>query len=400
MTNEIAAMWLSEMKGMTPLKCYALFQCLESLKEVVDLSCKQINDYLGASLKDRHIQKVQAEAFYQHLKKLGTYEQRMERLGKDQFVLTPDHKAFPPLLRELEDCPTVLYARSGLISQGFSFPELNVGVVGSRRCTLYGKDTATKLSGELAEQGVGVISGLAYGIDVAAHRGALAKGGFTVAVLGGGLNQCYPKQHIKVFEEIAAKGMLISEEWFETATESYMFPKRNRIISGISHGVLVVEAAKKSGSLITADFALEQNRDVYAVPGRILDPKSAGSNGLIRQGAKAVFDVEDILEEYMRSGHSTQCEKEQSEKKLEEKEKIVYSCISYEPVHQETIMMLIQDMVEMETGHEEIKGHQAISLGRELVDITADDVTISLMVLELKGLIKKISGCYYARSEE
>ncbi len=417
--REVAAMWLSELKGMTPMKCYAFFQSIDHIEDLPKYHVSKLNQILHKHFQDRSIAYIDEEEYKKHLDSISLYQERVENLLPDQHILLPDHPYFPEQLKNIPDCPIVLYARSkwlarliesdpsclnALENKKFSnqdmnvaslkaigLPRINIGIVGARRCTLYAKDASYKLAKELAQAGFGIISGLAYGVDVAAHKGALKTGGFTMAVLGGGLDECYPPSHQALFQEISEKGMLVSEEWFGRKTEPYMFPKRNRIISGISRGVLVVEAAKKSGSLITVDFALEQGRDVYAVCGRILDPKAFGSNDLIRQGAKPVFSSQDIIADYENTSEISPIELGQSEKKLEEKEKIVYSCISYEPVHEFEIIDQINRMIENRTGEAEVFPNRSFN---------QEDITITLMILELKGLIRKISGCYYARSED
>jgi DNA processing protein len=172
-----------------------------------------------------------------------------------------------------------------------------VAVIGSRAASDYGRRVAAMLAGELAGQGLTVVSGAAYGIDAAAHRGALAAGGRTAAVLGCGVDVAYPRTHADLLREIAGQGVLLSEYPLGTRPEGFRFPARNRIISGLVQGVVVVEATEKSGSLITARLALDQGREVFAVPGRIDSPKSAGTHRLIQQGARLVQTVQDIFDE-------------------------------------------------------------------------------------------------------
>ncbi|MBN2221237.1 MAG: DNA-processing protein DprA, partial [Vallitaleaceae bacterium] len=272
-------------------------------------------------------------------------------------------------LKNIADSPLVLYAQ-GKIEK----TKLGIGIVGSRRCSDYGRKVSNFLAKELASYGVNIISGLAFGIDKAAHIGALQADGYTTAVLGGGIHACYPKEHQKLFDEIKEKGCILSEEMYGCETKPFMFPKRNRIISGISHGVLIVEAAKKSGSLITADFALEQGKEVFTIPHRLFDGFAEGSNNLTRQGAKMVYCAEDILQEFVQFDKKIKENNEKIEKELDEMEKIVYSCISYEPSHIENIFGKINGT-------------------------TMEDLHYYLLLLEMKGLIHKKSGCYYARSE-
>jgi DNA processing protein len=216
---------------------------------------------------------------------------RCERQGIA--ILTWDHPAYPALLRNIPDPPLLLYAKgnSGCLSQP------GIGVVGARAATSYGQQIARSLSGQLARRGMVIISGFALGVDAAAHLGALQAGGRTIAVLGNGLDVIYPSQNRNLFDKIAETGTLISEYPLGTKPDGFRFPARNRIISGLSLGVLVVEAAKRSGSLITARQALDQGREVFAVPGRVDSWKSEGTHRLLQEGAKLVHRAEDILEE-------------------------------------------------------------------------------------------------------
>lgn len=202
--------------------------------------------------------------------------------------------SYPARLLTIYDFPPLLYVRGELRAD-----EACVAVVGSRAASTYGRYTAGRLSRELAMRGVTVVSGLARGIDTAAHQGTLAGKGRTIAVLGCGLDVTYPRENGELLEEIARRGAAITEYPFGTPPSATHFPARNRIISGLSLGVMVVEATEKSGSLITARLALEQGRDVFAVPGSIDAAGSRGTNRLIREGAKLVSSVDDILEEIL-----------------------------------------------------------------------------------------------------
>jgi len=186
----------------------------------------------------------------------------------------------------------VLYCYGDMVGS-----QCHIAMVGSRKATAYGKTTAKSLAQELAVRGISVVSGMARGIDTAAHLGALEGGGRTVAVLGSGLERVYPAENLKLFERIAENGAVISEFTLDSEPEPHHFPQRNRIISGMSLGTVVVEAAKRSGSLITARLAAEQGREVYAVPGSIHAATAQGTHNLIRQGAKLVENAEDIIEE-------------------------------------------------------------------------------------------------------
>lgn len=207
-------------------------------------------------------------------------------------IITHLNELYPANLINVYDRPAFLYVRGNLKKD-----DINIAIVGSRLASTYGKYTTEKISRELAYKGTTIVSGMARGIDSAAHRGALAAQGRTIAVLGSGLDIVYPPENKKLFDTIIENGAAISEFPLGTPPRSNNFPARNRIISGMSYGVLVVEAGEKSGSLITARLALEQGREVFAVPGPIYSGLAKGPAQLIKQGAKLVMNVGDILEE-------------------------------------------------------------------------------------------------------
>ncbi|MBL8131140.1 MAG: DNA-protecting protein DprA [Anaerolineae bacterium] len=198
---------------------------------------------------------------------------------------------YPAALRMLPDAPPLLYARGSLLPGD----DKAVAIVGTRKSSAYGREVARHLAGRLAAAGVTIVSGLAHGIDASAHHAALEVGGRTIAILGCGIDQVYPRDHAALARQITERGAVLTEFPLGSQPEGRHFPRRNRIISGVSLGVIVVEAPEKSGALITAAFALEQGRDVYAVPGSIFSAGSKGCHRLIQDGARAVVDVEDIL---------------------------------------------------------------------------------------------------------
>lgn len=218
----------------------------------------------------------------------------LARLAKaDVSVLTWADAAFPPLLRQIPSPPICLYMRGRLETSD----ELAVAIVGTRNATDYGRSVTHRLASDLAAAGVTVVSGLARGIDAVAHRAALEVGGRTLAVFGCGLDIIYPSEHRRLAAEAAAQGALISEYPLGRQPAADQFPVRNRLISGLSLGVVITESQERSGALITAEFASQQGRDVFAVPGSILNRSSAGPHRLIQDGAKLVMNVEDILSE-------------------------------------------------------------------------------------------------------
>ena len=208
-------------------------------------------------------------------------------------VITFLDKAYPKNLKNIYDPPMVLYLKGEVLPED----NINVAIDGSRLASPYGIQTADRLAFELSSKGITVTSGLARGIDSSAHKGALKGKGRTLAVLGSGILNIYPKEHIKLAEEISERGAIVSEFPIESTPERRNFPRRNRIISGLSLGVVVVEAAEKSGALITGDIALEQGRDVFSIPGKIDSVTSKGTHKLIKQGAKLIETADDILEE-------------------------------------------------------------------------------------------------------
>jgi DNA processing protein len=223
------------------------------------------------------------------------FAREIERLQATEVSLTTlEDAGYPEVLRWIPEPPPVLYIWGTLRHED----SLAVAVVGSRKPSPYGQLAAQRLSTELAQYGFTVVSGLARGVDSLAHHGALQAGGRTIAVLGSGINVVYPPEHRRLYEAIRNQGAVVSEFPFDTKPDRWNFPRRNRIISGLALGTLVVEASDQSGSLHTARHALEQGREVFAVPGRIDLPSSRGTNHLIKRGAKLVEGIDDMLEEF------------------------------------------------------------------------------------------------------
>jgi DNA processing protein len=248
-------------------------------------------------------------------------------------LLTDADPTYPPMLREIHDPPGVLFIRGRLLPED----ALAIAIVGSRHASHYGLTVAEQLAGSLARAGLTIVSGLARGIDGAAHRGALAAGGRTLAVLGSGLDNIYPPEHAALAADVAAHGALISEAPPHSPPVAGAFPQRNRIITGLSLGVIVVEASVKSGALISARHAMEQGREVFAVPGRIDNRLAHGCHRLIRDGAKLVETADDVLEELgplvqpimTTAGQEI---RDPAELKLNEQESAVLACLGSEPI--------------------------------------------------------------------
>ena len=279
---------------------------------------------------------------------------------------------YPARLLQIPDHPYGLYVKGNLPDEG----KKKAAIVGARRCTPYGEKYAVDFGRALAERGVDIISGMARGIDGMGHRGALLGKGETYAVLGSGVDVCYPREHIGLYVDILEQGGgILSELPPGTPPYSQNFPARNRIISGLSDAVLVMEAGKKSGSLITVDLALEQGRDIYALPGPVNSSLSNGCNRLIRQGAGILLSPEELLEEWGLMGKREGCEGEEedkNEKMLETDEKLVYACLGLFP-----------------------KGIERIAAETRL---EARAVMELLVSLQLQGYVREISKNQYIRS--
>lgn len=248
-------------------------------------------------------------------------------------VLLFNDSAYPPRLRQIETAPPFLTVKGRLdLLQCPLF-----AIVGARNASAMGKKMAYGLSQGMGQEGWGIASGLARGIDTAAHQGSLQTG--TVAILAGGIETIYPEENATLYHKIAEEGILVAESPFGTAPHATLFPRRNRIVSGVSQGLLVVEAAFKSGSLLTASYALEQGRDVFAIPGHPLDPRARGCNQLIKQGATLVERIEDITRELIpqvaleKPGELLVFEEESSSVSLEKIRPLIYENLSIVPIH-------------------------------------------------------------------
>jgi DNA processing protein len=246
--------------------------------------------------------------------------------------------------------------------------EWAVAIVGTRGVTAYGRQITAELASSLARRGVTVVSGLARGVDAEAHKACLAAGGRTLAVLGCGLDQIYPPEHRQLADRVISSGALISDYAPGTAPDGVNFPPRNRIISGLSLAVIVVEAGERSGALITAEFAAEQGREVFAVPGNINAPKSAGTNRLIHQGARPLLSVEDVLEALDLTSLS-QHRAARTVLPKDEVESRLLSVLGKEPVHVDEI--------------------------RDQVSMPIEKVTATLALMELKGMVRQVGGMHY-----
>lgn len=269
---------------------------------------------------------------------IGSYQ---KLLDKQVIFIHPDCADYPERLRVIPDSPMGLYLKG-------HFPEKEkkaIAIIGARNCTRYGKEMARFFGRELSKCGISIISGLARGIDGMAHEGAIEAGGYTLGVLGCGIDRIYPEENYRLFMQMEKTGGILSESNIGIRPVAGLFPQRNRLIAGLSDGILVVEAMEKSGTFITVDQGLEQGKDIFALPGRVMDIKSAGCNNLIKLGAHMVTEVSDILEvlnvdkqEVPELSRNTRLESVEKKISLAPLEKMVYSCLQIEPKYLDDII--------------------------------------------------------------
>jgi DNA processing protein len=294
----------------------------------------------------------------------------LERLEQARVrVMSWDDADYPPNLREVYNAPPVLYVRGRIEKRD----EWAVAVVGTRRASMYGKEAARMLGAGLAHAGVTVVSGMAIGIDTVAHRACLDAGGRTIAVLGCGVDVVYPQRNARLAGEIMGRGALVSEYALGTRPDARNFPPRNRIISGLTLGTVVVEAGFASGARITADFAAEQGREVFAVPGSVFARASRGTNKLIQEGAKLVRNVADVLEELNLTMVSEQAQA-RAVIPENETEATLLVHLSGDPVHIDEL--------------------------RRVVQLPIAQVSSTLALMELKGMIRQVGGMNYVLARE
>lgn len=352
--------WLQNIPGIGRKKTAALLQNFASPSDIFDAKEAELVKIQGISRKD-----VKNIITSRNPEKIREDYRQMEKRGIG--FVTAGEETFPERLRHIYDAPYSLYYRGSMPPDS----KKAVAIVGARDCSPYGREVASCLGRELANAGFLVISGLARGIDVCAHKGALSALGATYAIMGCGIDICYPPSHIETYMQIMGTGGILSEYPVGTPAYPGLFPERNRIISGLSDGIIVVEAKERSGSLISAELALEQGRDVFAVPGRIKDALSAGTNRLISQGAVPVTDVKDVIE-YYGMELSVPCpEVKKNNSLLEKEETMVYASLSLMPRH--------IDEVAKECG------------------LSVTDTMKVLIQLECEGLIRQDIPCYYSK---
>lgn len=382
--------WLTIKPMMNPTKITWLWERFATIKDIYEET--EYNDIAG--IGDKEI----GELRNKDLTDAKRVVEKTERAGAK--ILTFEDINFPDMLRNIIDPPYVLYIKGEIMNWDRL---LTIGVVGTRRCSAYGRLATKEISGDMAKSGITVVSGMARGLDSEAAWAAIQSGGKTIAVLGSGIDVIYPRENEKLYSEICEHGAVITEYPPGSEPLPGHFPERNRIIAGLSKGVLVTEAPLKSGALITARIALDNGRDVFAVPGRFDDPQYKGSNKLIQQCAKLVMSAEDIIEEYpyavqllkppkIRVVIKTQTmpgyesEEISAEAKLiQNEQKISIESKKYaflKPEEKEIIQILIEENMHIDC--------IARKLGK-----SAEEINPTLTMLEIKALIKKLPGNNY-----
>ena len=363
MTAQDLRYWVgfNKVRGIAAARFRALLDYFGDLETAWNAS---VHDLRQAGLDKRSVDNLLAA------RKALDLDEELKSLEKANVdVLTWEDETYPANLREIYNAPPVLYVRGQIEKRD----EWAVAVVGTRRASVYGKEAARMLGTGLAQAGVTVVSGLALGIDTMAHRACLDAGGRTIAVLGCGVDVNYPARNGRLAAEIARRGAVVSDYAMGTPPDGRNFPPRNRIISGLTLGTVVVEADLSSGARITADFAAEQGREVFAVPGNVFARGSRGTNHLIQQGAKLVCSVADVLEELNLTMVSEQAQaravipENATEAKLLEH-------LSAEPTHVD-------------------------ALGRS-VRLPISQVTSTLALMELKGMVRQTGGMSYVLARE
>lgn len=352
--------WLAfnSVKGIGPIRLRTLRQHFGDLERAWHAS--------ESELKQAGLDRRSRASLLETRDAIDLYELERQLDATGAAALTLDDPDYPALLRELPDAPPVLYVKGTLVEAD----RWAVAFVGTRRATVYGRDITYQLVTPLIHAGITIISGLALGIDAAAHKAALESGGRTIAVLGCGIDVVYPPEHRRLAEAITRNGALVTEFPPGTEPEAKHFPVRNRLISGLSLGVTVVEAPASSGALLTADAAAEQGRDVFAVPGNVTAKSSTGTNRLIQSGAKLVMSAEDILDELNLTRDTVAVQSQVREVAPDDpQEAALAGCLGDQPVH-------IDELCQ-----------------RTEMPITQVSSLLSLM--ELKGIVRRLDGMHY-----
>ncbi|MFO1482537.1 MAG: DNA-processing protein DprA [Verrucomicrobiaceae bacterium] len=364
MTRTEAFLALNLLPQVGPVRVRKLLQHFGSPERILTAKSSEIVQIDGFGI-------TQAEAIASWENQIDLADELKKIRERELTLLTQEDELYPPLLREIHDPPVILYVWGRLTKRDHNA----IGIVGSRHATNYGLSATKKLGFQIAYAGYTVVSGLARGIDTTAHEAALAAKGRTIAIIGSGIGKLYPPENMALAERIAQNGAVISEYPVDRIADKQTFPYRNRVVSGWSCGLIVVEAPARSGSLITAQQAAEQGRTVYAVPGPIDKPTSAGCNRLIQQGAKLIMDGADVLDDLMTlfptAPSAPKVEESKPVATLTLDEEILYKAIGTDEAH-------INDIVS--------------SSG-----LTTATVNATLMRLEMKRLIRALPGRRYVR---
>lgn len=361
MNNRELWFWLVNVHGMGIKRIQLLLERFKTIERIHGASKKELLSLQG--LPDKVAEAMFAE-------KEVTKEKYIKMQKKGISFVCWEDPDYPEKIKEFSDAPYGLYYLGKLLEKD----KVSIAIVGARNCSVYGREMAKWFARELSMAGVQVISGMARGIDGYAHAGAMESGSETFAVLGSGIDVCYPPEHRWLYNNMIKKGGVISEYGLGVKPLAGQFPMRNRIISGLCHGILIIEAKERSGSLITADIGLEQGKDIFVVPGRIGDTLSYGCNNLIKMGAYLVQSPQDILDTYSFSNPSVQKEWKKINNMLETKEKIVYANLSYNPKHMNELIIDTK--------------------------FSLSEVMECLVSLELKGYIKQtMKNFYIVRSD-
>ena len=354
--------WFANIKQLSDKKKKIFRERMKSAEEIYYIEETKLKKILeNEKDADRIIESIRTWKLNEEYEKL----QNMEIQFYPYF-----HEEYPEELKQISAPPYALYLKGKKLRKNVA----RIAVVGARQCSTYGEIMASHFAEVLSENGVEIISGLARGVDSAGQRGALNAGGVSYGILASGVDICYPGENIGLYNDLQEKGGLISEKPLGVHPLPQFFPARNRIISGISDAVLVMEAKEKSGSLITADQALEQGKDVYALPGPVNSELSKGCNRLLKQGAGVLISPEELLEELRILGKQNVKKKLKNQIKLESAENIVYSCLGLYP---KNVNQLIEE-----------------------TNMELSKLMNSLVSLEIQGYIKEISKNYYVRVEK
>ncbi len=356
LTERNVLLWLSSIGGVS-------YKMIEALNEYFGSICEIWHAGPNQIMKSMNKNSIIAERIIKN-RSVYSFDEFIEKLNKQSIsARTFVDDDYPPQLRVIYDLPYVIYLKGN-----YSFEAPMVSIVGARRASSYGAWAARHFASELGRLGIGIVSGLALGIDTAAHRGAIEANGRTIAVLGCGPDICYPTSNQGLYNSIiSTHGGILSEYPPGTPPLKHHFPARNRIISGLSEGIVVVEAGERSGALITVEYGLDQGRDIYAVPGNINNSGSKGTNRLIKEGAKILTEPEDLLEDLrLRFKFNEATNLKQRNDDISSAEEKVFSIISKEPIH--------IDLIALKSG------------------IRINDLNALLTILEVKGLICQLPG--------